>query len=392
MQTAFSKADQKELIDLRRFFHAYPELKFEENITSKKIQEKLKEYGYQPKAGMAKTGVIALHSNTKERCILLRADMDALPLKELNNVSYKSLRENAMHACGHDMHMATLLMAAKHLKNEKIPGNLKFVFQPGEEGGNGALRMIEQGVLENPRVEAAFGLHVWSQLPVGKVAVSPGGIMASVDEFNLVIRGKGGHGAMPHQTVDSIVVASHVVTSLQSIVGREIDPFDSAVVTIGKFQGGSTFNIIPEETHLQGTIRTMSKETWKKIPHLFERKIAGITKAFGASYDLKISRDAPVTYNNEKMTEFVREVAADVVGSKNLVNECRTMGGEDFAYILKEVPGCFFFVGGRNEKKDYIYPHHSPNFNIDEESLLIGVAMMKKIATSYFDYFKTLRA
>ena len=278
------------------------------------------------------------------------------------------------------------------MTHEKIPGNLKFVFQPGEEGGNGALRMIEQGVLENPRVEAAFGLHVWSQLPVGKVAVSPGGIMASVDEFNLVIRGKGGHGAMPHQTVDSIVVASHVVTSLQSIVGREIDPFDSAVVTIGKFQGGSTFNIIPEETHLQGTIRTMSKETWKKIPHLFERKIAGITKAFGASYDLKISRDAPVTYNNEKMTEFVREVAADVVGSKNLVNECRTMGGEDFAYILKEVPGCFFFVGGRNEKKDYIYPHHSPNFNIDEESLLIGVAMMKKIATSYFDYFKTLRA
>ncbi|MBI2026916.1 MAG: amidohydrolase [Deltaproteobacteria bacterium] len=387
MQTSLSKADQKELIGLRRFFHSHPELKFGEVKTSARIQEKLKEYGYQPQAGMAKTGVYAMHSDNKGRCILLRADMDALPLQELNQVPYKSQNSQAMHACGHDMHMATLLMAAKHLKNEKISGNLKFVFQPGEEGGNGALRMIEQGILKNPKVEAAFGLHVWSQIPTGQVAVSPGGIMASVDEFELTIRGKGGHGAMPHQTIDSIVVASHVVTTLQSILSREIDPFDSVVVTIGKIQGGTTFNIIPEETVLKGTIRTMNKETWKKIPRLFERKIAGVTKAFGASYELKLNRDAPVTVNDPKMTEFVREIARDVVGSANLVNECRTMGGEDFAFILREVPGCFFFVGGRNEKKDYIHPHHSPRFNIDEGSLFVGVEMMKKIAKSYFSYF-----
>ncbi|MBI2609327.1 MAG: amidohydrolase [Deltaproteobacteria bacterium] len=390
MKTSLSKEDQKKIVELRRYFHKHPELKYQEVNTAKKIQEELKSYGYKPSFGMAQTGVVALHSDdTKKRCILLRADMDALPLQEVNNTPYQSKNPQAMHACGHDMHMATLLLTAKELKNKKLPGNLKFVFQPAEEGGNGAEKMVQEGVLKGPQVEAAFGLHVWSGLPIGKVAVVPGPIMASVDMFELTIIGKGGHGAMPHQTVDSIVVASQVVNTLQSVVSRNADPLDSLVVTVGKIEGGATFNIIPEKTKLVGTVRTMSKKMWDEVPVHFERVIKGVCEAYGARYELDFQRYTPVTINEPHMTRFVHEMAASVVGEENIVTDCRTMGGEDFSFFLNEVPGCFYFGGGENKEKGFIHPHHSPYFDIDEESLLVGVEVMKKIALTYFNEFPT---
>ncbi len=386
MQSSLSKENQKEVVELRRYFHAHPELKYQEVQTSKTIIEKLKSYGYEPKTGIAKTGVVALHSDNNKRCILLRADMDGLPIQEVNDVPYRSQNANVMHACGHDMHVASLLMTAKELKSQKIPGNLKFIFQPAEEGGNGADLMIKEGVLENPKVEAAFGLHVWSYMPLGKVGVTPGPIMASVDEFKLVIKGKGGHGAAPQDTVDSVVVACQVVNALQSIVSRYTDPLKPAVVTVGKIQGGSAFNIIAEETTLIGTVRTMDKDLWQKMPGLFERTVKGVTAAYGATYELNFDRATPVTQNDPKMTAFVHEMAASIVGEQNVVTDCKTMGGEDFSFILNKVPGCFFFVGAGDEKVGYVN-HHSPRFDIKEESLLIGVDIMKKVATEYFPYF-----
>ncbi|HBQ20478.1 MAG: hypothetical protein A2Z91_07530 [Deltaproteobacteria bacterium GWA2_38_16] len=383
--------DIQDLVAWRRDFHAHPELKYQEQRTAEAIQAKLKSFGYSSiQTGIAKTGVVTVLKGKTSRTILLRADMDGLPIEELNSVSYRSKNKGVMHACGHDAHVASLLMVAKHLKNESLNGNIKFVFQPAEEGGEGGRVMVEEGVLKNPSVEAAFGLHVWQNLPVGKIGVTPGPIMAAVDKLEIKIKGKGGHGAVPQLTVDSIVVASHVIQALQTIVSRQTDPLDSAVVTIGRVSGGSAFNIIAEETTLIGTVRTMSTDMWKKMPKLIERTVKGVTSAYGASYELKYERSAPVTINDKKMADFVAEVAASVVGSKNVVRDERTLGGEDFSFMLNEVPGCFFFVGSKNEKKELTSSHHNPHFNIDEACLPLGVEIMKKIAQEYFSYFKSV--
>src|SRR3989338_95041 len=383
--------DIQDLVAWRRDFHAHPELKYQEQRTAEAIQAKLKSFGYSSiQTGIAKTGVVTVLKGKTSRTILLRADMDGLPIEELNSVSYRSKNKGVMHACGHDAHVASLLMVAKHLKNESLNGNIKFVFQPAEEGGEGGRVMVEEGVLKNPSVEAAFGLHVWQNLPVGKIGVTPGPIMAAVDKLEIKIKGKGGHGAVPQLTVDSIVVASHVIQALQTIVSRQTDPLDSPVVTIGRVSGGSAFYIISEETTLIGTVRTMSTDMWKKMPKLIERTVKGVTSAYGASYELKYERSAPVTINDKKMADFVAEVAASVVGSKNVVRDERTLGGEDFSFMLNEVPGCFFFVGSKNEKKELTSSHHNPHFNIDEACLPLGVEIMKKIAQEYFSYFKSV--
>ncbi len=388
MKSTVSLRDQKELTLLRRDFHAHPELKYEEKRTARVVCEKLKSYGYSRiKTGVAKTGVVTLLKGKGNRTILLRADMDGLPIEELNKTLYCSKNKGVMHACGHDAHVASLLMTAKHLKKEALAGNIKLVFQPAEEGGEGGRVMVEEGVLRNPKVEAAFGLHVWSALPVGKVGVTPGAIMAAVDKLEIKIKGKGGHGAVPQVTIDSIVVAAAVINSLQSIVSRNTDPLDSVVVTIGKITGGSSFNIISEETTLVGTVRTMNPKTWAKMPGLIERTVKGVTQAYGATYELHYKRSAPVTINDKKMTEFVGEIAASIVGEKNVIRDERTLGGEDFSFMLREVPGCFFFVGSKNEKKGLVRYHHNPTFDIDEECLPIGVEIMKKIAVKYFSYF-----
>lgn len=389
---SLSQNDHQELIANRRWLHAHPELKFAEHQSAKFVAEKLTEFGYQVTTGIAGTGVVGLLKNdapdhTAMRTVMLRADMDALPIIEENKVEYVSKLHGAMHACGHDGHMASLLTAAKLLINQhdKLKGNLKIVFQPGEEGGKGALRMIEEGVLENPKVDATFGLHYWNNLPVGKVGIVAGPIMASVDEFKLTIKGIGGHAAMPHQTVDAIVVASQVVTALQSIVARNVNPLDAAVVTVGSFHAGSAFNVIAETAELSGTIRTFSREQFDRIPNIFARVVKNTVAALGGECEIHYDRQCPPTINNAEMAEFVRSVAIDVVGAENIVTDerARTMAGEDMSFFLDKVPGCFFFVGTRNESRGFIYPHHSPKFDIDEDALPIGSEMLKRVAEKF---------
>jgi amidohydrolase len=313
--------------------------------------------------------------------------MDALPIREENNVEYRSTIDGVMHACGHDAHVAIGLAVAKRIaaQGERLTGNLKFAFQPAEEGGNGALAMINDGVLDAPMVTAAVGLHVWNNLPVGQVGVYTGALMAAVDEFELVIQGVGGHGAMPQQTVDAIVTAAQVVNSLQTIVSRNVSPLDSAVVTVGKLNAGSAFNIIADTATLRGTIRTFNRETHAKIPEMVERVIRGACESMGASYKLDYIRQTSPLVNSAEMSDLVAGCAAEVVGAENVIRDesVRTMGGEDMAYFLERVPGCYFFLGTRNEARGFVHPHHSPRFDIDESALPIGVDIMTRVISRY---------
>ncbi|MBI4852541.1 MAG: amidohydrolase [Acidobacteria bacterium] len=386
-----SPLDKSELIANRRWLHQNPELKFQEHKSSCFIAEKLTEFGYKIQTNIAKTGVVALADTMRPGpTLMLRADMDALPVKEENSLDYVSTNNGVMHACGHDGHMAMLLSAAKQLSKitPELSGKLKLVFQPGEEGGNGALRMIEEGVLESPKVDAAFGIHLWNGLPVGTVGVINGPVMASVDEFNIVVKGRGGHGAMPHQTIDAILAACQIVTSLQTVVSRNVNPLDSAVVTVGSIRAGEAFNVIAEEAFLRGTVRTFSNELYKEIPDIFNRVVTHTAAALGAECTIKYERLGPPTINNLTMADFVRQIASEVVGKENVISDdrARTMAGEDMAYFLARVPGCFFFVGSQNESKGLTHPHHSPFFNFDEEALPIGVEILKRITTNFLKH------
>ncbi|KAF0243437.1 MAG: amidohydrolase [bacterium] len=383
-----SPLDKSELIANRRWLHQNPELKFQEHKSSKFIAEKLVGLGYQVQTNIAQTGVVAvIDTNRPGPTLMLRADMDALPVKEENSTDYISNNTGVMHACGHDGHMAMLLTAAKELAQmvPQLSGILKLVFQPGEEGGNGALRMIEQGVLESPKVDAAFGIHLWNGLPVGQVGVINGPVMASVDEFYITVKGRGGHGAMPHQTVDAILAACQIVTALQTIVSRNVNPLDSAVVTIGSFHAGEAFNVIAEQAYLRGTVRTFSRELYDQIPNIFHRVVTNIAAALGAECNIEYERLGPPTINDPVMADFVRQIASEVVGTENIISDdrARTMAGEDMAYFLDKVPGCFFFVGSQNESRGLIHPHHSPFFDFDEEALPIGVEILKRITAKF---------
>jgi amidohydrolase len=313
--------------------------------------------------------------------------MDALPVREENTVAYRSQNDGIMHACGHDAHIAIALAVAKRMAEERdeFRGHLKFAFQPAEEGGNGALAMIEDGVLALPDVAAAIGLHVWNNFPVGTVGIYAGPMMAAVDEFALVIQGRGGHGAMPQQTIDAIVVAAQVVTALQTIVSRNVSPLDAAVVTVGKITGGSAFNVIAGAVEMRGTVRTFNKETHARIPELFERVVRGVCEAMDASYALDYKRQTPPLVNNAEVCELVADCAAEVVGRDNVIRDdsVRTMGGEDMSYFLERVPGCYFFLGTRNEARGFAHPHHSPRFDIDESALAAGVEIMTRVIKRY---------
>ena len=280
----------EQLIRDRRDFHLHPELGYNEHRTAAIIADRLVECGYAVKRGVGGTGVVGVMGEDQSRTLLYRADMDGLPIREENKVEYASENEGVMHACGHDAHMAIGLAVARRMaaEREKLSGCVKFAFQPAEEGGNGAVAMIRDGVLESPRVTAAIGLHVWNNLPVGKIGVYTGAMMAAVDDFEIVIEGRGGHGAMPQQTVDAIVVASHIVVALQTVVSRNISPLDSAVVTVGKLEAGSAFNIIAETARLRGTVRTFNEETHARIPETMERVVRGVCQSMSASYRLML--------------------------------------------------------------------------------------------------------
>ncbi|WP_414621082.1 M20 metallopeptidase family protein [Calothrix sp. CCY 0018] len=382
-----------QIIEWRRLIHQKPELAFKEEITSKLVSQKLTEWGIEHQTGIAKTGIVASIKGSKpgesnHQVLAIRADMDALPVHEMNEVSYKSQHEGVMHACGHDGHTAIALGTAYYLQQHRhsFAGTVKIIFQPAEEGPGGAKPMIEAGVLKNPDVDAIIGLHLWNNLPLGTVGVRNGALMAAVESFRCTILGKGGHGAMPDQTVDSVVVAAQVVNALQTIVSRNVSPIESAVVTVGELHAGTKGNIIADTARMSGTVRYFNPKFAGFIQERVEKIIAGICEIHGANYDLEYWGLYPPTINNVEMAELVRSVAEEVVETPlGIVPECQTMGGEDMSYFLQEIPGCYFFLGSANPQKDLAYPHHHPRFNFDETALAMGVEMFVRCVEKYFD-------
>lgn len=377
-----------ETVKNRRFFHQYPELGFQEFNTSDFIYKYLSELGYNV-SRIAKTGIVALLKNDINlKTLAIRADIDCLPLQELNNVDYCSKNKGKMHACGHDGHISIALSLAKLLsKNkEKINGNVKFIFQPAEESPGGAIPMINEGVLENPKVDAIIGLHLWNSNEIGEVIVKEGPLMASADDFSITVIGKGGHGAIPQQTIDSIVVMAHIVTALQTIVSRNINPLDSAVLTIGKIEGGSSFNIIAESTKVIGTVRAFSYEVRDSIKERIEQVVKNITSAFGATYEFSYNKLYAPTINNKEISELVKKSALSVVN--NINEKDMTMGSEDMSFFLEKVPGCYFFVGSANKEKGLDKPHHSPYFDFDEKAMLIGIQIFYNSILEYFNQYR----
>ena len=371
---------EKEIIDNRRYFHKHPELSFKEYNTSKIIVEKLEEMKIPYKNNIAKTGITAtIEGRETGKTIALRADMDALPIQETSDVPYKSINDGVMHACGHDGHIAMLLGAAKAINQLKdnLKGNVKLIFQPAEEGHAGAKHMINEGVLDD--VDEIYGIHLWNYQNVGEIGVKDGPIMAAADIFEIDIIGKGGHGATPHGTVDAIVVASHIINSMQTIVSRNTNPLESTVVTIGMINGGYNFNIIADKVTLKGTARSYTDKNRSLIKNRMTEIISGAEKMFGAKINLKYKDGYPPTINNIDCTRNVISAADKVISKKNHAPYL-SMGGEDFSYYLEKIPGCFFFVGSRPlDVKPLSIPHHCSHFDIDEKSLLIGASTFVKI-------------
>jgi amidohydrolase len=362
-----------ELSRIRRHFHENPELGFEEVQTSAHIADLMEGLGLEVRRSVAKTGVVALLRGGKPgKTVAIRADIDALPIQELNDVPYKSKTPGKMHACGHDVHITAAIGAAMLLAQhrENLAGNVKFIFQPAEEGPGGAEPMIAAGALENPKVDAIIGGHVWGSLDSGVVEVLPGPIMASADIIRLTIHGKGGHAAQPHTTIDPIVIGSEIVGALQKIVSRQTDPTEAAVISICLFRAGDTFNVIPNSAYLEGTVRTLNNTLRQEISQKIESVIRGITEPYGATYELDYTFGYPVTVNDPGITETVRQSAAKILGAENVRTAARaSMGAEDFAYFLLAVPGTYIRVGIRNTAKGITHEMHHPQFDVDEDVL-----------------------
>ncbi len=383
---ALAKQYATEFIEVRHHLHAHPELSYQEFETSKFVQGKLKEFGI-PFEIKATTGVVGLIAgkNPGKRIIALRADMDALPIKEANDVPYKSTNEGVMHACGHDVHTTCLLGASKilnELKND-WEGTVKLIFQPGEEKNpGGASLLIKEGVLENPKPASIFGLHVHPGLPVGKLSFRSGKVMASADELYITIKGKGGHAASPHLCIDPILIASHLIISLQQIVSRYNNPYNPTVLSITSFKGGATTNVIPNEVKLKGTFRAMDEE-WRYRAHSIIRKMATeLVHSMGGEIDLTIDVGYPSVYNNEALNELAKEKAELFIGKQNVEETEKRMGAEDFGYYSQQIPGCFFRLGVMNEEKGIVSGVHTPTFNIDENAIEIGMGMMAWLGSS----------
>jgi amidohydrolase len=386
--TTFSPADVQDLVQVRRDLHAHPEIAFEETRTAALVAERLQAFGLEPRTGVGRTGVVAtLRGARPGRTVLLRADMDALPIQEENDVPYRSQAAGRMHACGHDCHVSMLLGIAKQLA-KRVPapsGAVKFCFQPAEEEGGGALGMIADGVLRDPPVDAAFGVHVWQDLDVGKVGVTTGPWMASVDDFTVILEGRGAHAAAPHQGVDPVVALAHVITALQTIASRSTDPLLEVVVSVTQVRAGTAFNIIPETAWMNGTVRTFDPTLWQELPGRFERIVQGVAGALGCKADVSYQRHNRPTVNDPTMADLAREAAAEVVGAENVVSGIRTMGGEDFSEFLHQVPGAFLAVGSRNAARGLTHMHHHPRFDVDEGCLAIGAEVLLRVAHRYLE-------
>jgi hippurate hydrolase len=374
-------------IDIRHHIHSHPELSFQEHATSAFIRQKLDEFGVPYKANVAGTGVVALieGKNPSKRTIAIRADMDALPIHEANNVPYKSKNEGIMHACGHDVHTTCVLGATKILQQlkDEFEGTIKVLFQPGEEKHpGGASLMIEDGALENPRPDAILGLHVQPSMETGKLGFRAGKYMASADEIYITIKGKGGHAAQPHLTTDTILVASHLVVSLQQIISRNNDPFSPSVLSICAFNGGYTTNVIPSEVKLMGTFRAMD-ETWRFRAHeLIKKQATELAHAMGADIDIDILVGYPTLHNNEAVTSQARSLAEAYLGTEHVEDTEVRMAAEDFAYYSQVIPACFFRLGTGNKARGITSGVHTPTFDIDENAIEIGMGTMAYLAAS----------
>jgi len=381
------RALQPRLVEWRRRIHQQPELGFRERLTAEFITTQLQAWGIEHQTGIAHTGIVAVIRGTRPGPVLaIRADMDALPIQEANPAPYRSQHDGVMHACGHDGHVTIALGTAYYLSQHRqtFAGTVKLIFQPAEEGPGGAKPMIEAGVLKNPDVDGIIGLHLWNNLPLGTVGVRSGALMAAVECFDCTIRGKGGHGAIPQQTVDSILVAAQVVTALQTIVARNVNPLDAAVVTVGEFHAGTAHNVIADSAHLGGTVRYFNPAYDGYFGERLEQVIAGVCQSHGADYELDYWRLYPAVINHREIADLVRSVAETVVESPlGVVPECQTMGGEDMSFFLQAVPGCYFFLGSANPERDLAYPHHHPRFDFDETALSMGVELFVRCVEQF---------
>jgi amidohydrolase len=390
------RALQPQLVEWRRQLHQCPELAFQEQLTAEFVTQKLTDWGIPHQTGIAKTGIVAAIAGIqnpksqiqKPKVLAIRADIDALPIREENEVPYKSQHDGLMHACGHDGHTAIALGTAYYLWQHRhnFTGTVKIIFQPAEEGPGGAKPMIEAGVLTNPDVDALIGLHLWNNLPLGALGIRTGALMAATETFACKIHGKGGHGAIPHQTIDSIVVGAQIVNALQTIVARNVNPIDSAVVTVGRFQAGKAVNVIANTAELGGTVRYFNPALSELLPQRIEQIIAGVCASHGATYELEYKRLYPPVINDAGIAELVRSVGLDVVETPlGIVPECQTMGGEDVSFFLQEVPGCYFFLGSANPNLGLAYPHHHPRFDFDETVLSMGVEIFVRCVEKFFE-------
>lgn len=375
-----------EFVEIRHHLHANPELSYQEFETSKFIQNKLAELGI-PHEIKATTGVVGLikGKNPESRVFAIRADIDALPIVEENEVPYRSTKKGIMHACGHDVHTTCLLGAAKilnELKNE-WEGTIKLIFQPGEEKNpGGASYMIKEGVLENPKPSGIVAMHVHTGMPVGKTSFRGGKVMASADELYFTIKGKGGHAASPHLCIDPILIASHLIIGLQQVVSRNSNPFDPSVLSITSFQGGATTNVIPNEVKLMGTFRAMD-ENWRAEAHQLIEKISkDLVHSMGGEIDLHIDKGYPAVINNVELNESVKNAAAEFLGPENVQETELRMGAEDFGYYAQQIPACFYRVGVMNKEKGITSGVHTPTFNIDENAIEVGMGLMAWLGTS----------
>lgn len=366
------------LIEVRRDFHQYPEIGLEEFRTQEQVMRYLDEMGI-PYTKSAGTGIVGLIQGARSGAtVALRGDMDALPILEAEDREYRSKIPGKMHACGHDAHMTCLLGAARILNHYKaeLAGNVKLFFQPAEETVGGALPMIKEGVLENPKVEAVFGLHVSSDIPAGHIGVKYGQMNASSDDLCIIVRGENGHGAYPHSGRDAIVIAAHVITTLQTIVSRNVDPRKAAVITIGVISGGTANNILAQEVKLTGTIRTLEPSVREQVKERIQEVAAMTARALGGEAEVTYEEGYTSLINDDALVDLVKRNGEELLGEQHVrINELPNMGVEDFAYFAENVPGAFFHLGVRNEETGCVYPVHHPNFDLDERSLAIGAAM-----------------
>ena len=367
-----------ELVALRRDLHQNPELAWAERRTAARVAAFLEGAGLEVRTAVAGTGVLATARGAGRRTVLLRVDMDGLPIQEQGDAPYASRVPGVMHACGHDGHTAMGAAAVRVLAGRRPGGTVRVLFQPAEEGEGGAQAMIAEGALEG--VDVVLGIHLWNELPVGTIGVKAGPLMAAVDRLRLVVRGRGGHGGHPHRAADPVVAAAHVVVALQTIVAREVSPLESAVVTLGAIHGGQAFNVIPDAVTLTGTVRTFDPEIRRAMPERIRRIAAGVAEALQCEAEVEVRPGNPPVVNDAAVAALARRAAARVVGDERVVEPEPTMGGEDMAVYFERVPGCFVFVGSANAARGLDQPHHSPRFDFDEEALAIGCEFLVEAA------------